>query len=91
MEYSIQGNIRLVLFSLLSPLLLAGEFQCLKLSLFQQNYVRANSRWDEIVCKWIRAKKHREHNPVYSNNFFFVRIIESYFLQEKTRDPPISH
>ena len=56
MEYSIQGNIRLVLFSLLSPLLLAGEFQCLKLSLFQQNYVRANSRWDETVCESRRAK-----------------------------------
>lgn len=39
-----------------------GVFQCFKLSLFNHNYARANSRRGETVCMWRRAKITRAEN-----------------------------
>lgn len=59
--YAILWNIRL------------GEFQSLKLSLFNHTCVWVNSRRGKTVCRYRRAKITRgENNPVYSSIFIYL-------------------
>lgn len=56
-------------FRLFCPYCQRVNSKCLKVPIFKRNFVRANSRWDETVCKWRRMKiTQGEDNPVYSND-----------------------